>query len=550
MFTGSMRITPESQSMKSCHSDDIRQRNQEEQTMLKKSVLTPVLSGVLAVSVAGSGFAYYNTYVKDGKGSDKNASDGEKTVKSMLTVDEAAKVLETRIDKAQEVAKGNLDNGAKAVITYSAPQSGSIGELGLKDVTIGVEAKQKDKMSGMDYTFGYDGKNVLTMNMVYDNDSQTAYVKIPELSDAYLVGTAEDMESMSQNMSGMGGITSMQPDTSAFDDYDFDALIDDLTGYLDTIKENAPEAKDGGKYTVEKDGVKIDLDTKTYHITASDAKKVADAVAAKGKQDATLKDFCEKAGMSTEEYDEMWNIGDIDESDTETVDVDVYYIDDNPVGFDLKSSEGDVIKMVNAADDTHLIVDYDISADSDTFKMNGLVTYDNDTLDGSITASTAASGSSTGDFTIKFDNVTVSDDTSKGTMSFNGTVDGEAMNFSITFDCTGNNGTVTMTGSAGGEDFGTITIKSEETNASDITIPSGTSYKLNDENDLQKYLEGCDTESFLNSLKDALGEEMYNNLGLGSMSGMNGMNGASAGATYDDYDFGDFSDIDDLEIDA
>ena len=248
---------------------DIRQKNQEEQTMLKKSVLTPVLSGVLAVSVAGSGFAYYNTYVKDGKGSDKNASDGEKTVKSMLTVDEAAKVLETRIDKAQEVAKGNLDNGAKAVITYSAPQSGSIGELGLKDVTIGVEAKQKDKMSGMDYTFGYDGKNVLTMNMVYDNDSQTAYVKIPELSDAYLVGTAEDMESMSQNMSGMGGITSMQPDTSAFDDYDFDALIDDLTGYLDTIKENAPEAKDGGKYTVEKDGVKIDLDTKTYHITAS-----------------------------------------------------------------------------------------------------------------------------------------------------------------------------------------------------------------------------------------------------------------------------------------
>ena len=518
--------------------------------MLKKSVLTPVLSGVLAVSVAGSGFAYYNTYVKDGKGSDKNASDGEKTVKSMLTVDEAAKVLETRIDKAQEVAKGNLDNGAKAVITYSAPQSGSIGELGLKDVTIGVEAKQKDKMSGMDYTFGYDGKNVLTMNMVYDNDSQTAYVKIPELSDAYLVGTAEDMEAMSQNMSGMGGITSMQPDTSAFDDYDFDALIDDLTGYLDTIKENAPEAKDGGKYTVEKDGVKIDLDTKTYHITASDAKKVADAVAAKGKQDATLKDFCEKAGMSTEEYDEMWNIGDIDESDTETVDVDVYYIDDNPVGFDLKSSEGDVIKMVNAADDTHLIVDYDISADSDTFKMNGLVTYDNDTLDGSITASTAASGSSTGDFTIKFDNITVSDDTSKGTMSFNGTVGGEAMNFSITFDCTGNNGTVTMTGSAGGEDFGTITIKSEETNASDITIPSGTSYKLNDENDLQKYLEGCDTESFLNSLKDALGEEMYNNLGLGSMSGMNGMNGASAGATYDDYDFGDFSDIDDLEIDA
>ena len=518
--------------------------------MLKKSVLTPVLSGVLAVSVAGSGFAYYNTYVKDGKGSDKNASDGEKTVKSMLTVDEAAKVLETRIDKAQEVAKGNLDNGAKAVITYSAPQSGSIGELGLKDVTIGVEAKQKDKMSGMDYTFGYDGKNVLTMNMVYDNDSQTAYVKIPELSDAYLVGTAEDMEAMSQNMSGMGDITSMQPDTSAFDDYDFDALIDDLTGYLDTIKENAPEAKDGGKYTVEKDGVKIDLDTKTYHITASDAKKVADAVAAKGKQDATLKDFCEKAGMSTEEYDEMWNIGDIDESDTETVDVDVYYIDDNPVGFDLKSSEGDVIKMVNAADDTHLIVDYDISADSDTFKMNGLVTYDNDTLDGSITASTAASGSSTGDFTIKFDNITVSDDTSKGTMSFNGTVDGEAMNFSITFDCTGNNGTVTMTGSAGGEDFGTITIKSEETNASDITIPSGTSYKLNDENDLQKYLEGCDTESFLNSLKDALGEDMYNNLGLGSMSGMNGMNGASAGATYDDYDFGDFSDIDDLEIDA
>ena len=58
--------------------------------MMKKSFLTPVLSGVLALTVVGSGAAYYFEFVKDsGDGKAKTADESSQS--GAVTIDEAAK---------------------------------------------------------------------------------------------------------------------------------------------------------------------------------------------------------------------------------------------------------------------------------------------------------------------------------------------------------------------------------------------------------------------------------------------------------------------------
>ena len=50
-----------------------------------------------------------------------------------------------------------------------------------------------------------------------------------------------------------------------------------------------------------------------------------------------------------------------------------------------------------------------------------------------------------------------------------------------------------------------LTLNGEETDASDITLPSGTIYNFN-EDDLNAYASSCDLEGFLARLEDIFGD--------------------------------------------
>ncbi len=542
--------------------------------MAKGSILTPVLAGVLGVSVIGSGVAYYNVYVKD-SAKDENAKNGKKKDTSIaLSVDEAAENIEAQIGKAQKIAKGEFDEGYKGTVTYTPPSGGQIGELGLKGITVGAEAKQKDKMSGMDYSVAYDSTNLLTVNVVYDNESETAYVKIPELSDAYLYGTTEEIESwVNDNMGnpmdslktanpirGGGGddfndviiedsaytetdplvVPTMSaatpaPDLSALEDVDFSALFDDLATYVDTVKENAPEAKDADDYTVTNGSESITLTTKRYTITNEDAKKVVNAVAEKGKSDTTINDFFSKMGMSSEDIDGFWNslTEEFNSESDETVTLDVYYNGDEIQGLKATPSDdsGESIYYVMASDKEKLIFDCKVNVDgSDDMTGSGLVTMKDDVMDGSLSVK-----SDEMEFTLTFNQLTATDDTLKGKMSIDGKAEEQTFNVNYEFDCSGNDSSITVSGSVAGEDIGTINVSTQQTDASDISVPTGTGYKLSDEQQLQSYAESCDIEGWMNTVKGALGDELYGQL-FGSMAGMSG------GSTdFDDYNFDDYN---------
>lgn len=553
--------------------------------MAKASILTPVLAGVLGVSVIGSGVAYYNVYVKN---ADKDAKDGKKKDTAIaLSVDEAAENIEAQIGKAQKIAKGEFDEGYKGTLTYTPPTGGELGQMGLKTVTIGAEAKQKDKMSGMDYTMAYDSTNLLTVNIVYDNGSETAYVKIPELSDAYLYGTTKEIESWANDNMGnplnslmtpkYGGGTDYSdftiedsaytsagtlsaigtaasdstPDLSALQDIDFAALFDDLATYVDTVKENAPAAEDADDYTVTSGSESVTLTTKRYTVTQSDAKKVVDAIAEKGKADATLTDLFTKMGMSSEDIDGFWGsltdeVSGTSETD-ETVIIDVYYNGDEVQGFKAAPTENDEneqIYYVAASDKDKLIFECNIDADGEKIEGSGLVTMKDDALDGSLSMK-----SDEFDFTITFDKLTASEDTVKGKMSIDGGTDDQKVNINYDFDCEGNDSDITITGSVGGEDIGTVNITSTQTDASDISVPTGTGYNLANEQELQSFIESCDVEGWMNTVKGAVGDEIYNQI-FGSMGSALGGGSSYSTDDYstDDFDTDDYS-IDDFDID-
>lgn len=307
--------------------------------------------------------------------------------------------------------------------------------------------------------------------------------------------------------------------------------------YGDTVKDNMPEAADGDNYTVTKDDVSIELTTKSYTITTEDAKKVAAAVVEKGKNDGTLKDFMGQVGVSDSDYDSMWDELNLDDADEESITLDLYYKGDDIAGFKATNSDGEALHMIVASDETHVIVDCDMSSvDDSTFLMSGLVTYTDDTLNGSINTNFDSDGSKM-DMTISYNDLKITDDSAKGTITASASQDGESMmDMTVAIDISGNTGSISYGGNVEGQDIGTLTVKVEETNASDITVPTGTMYNFTNEEDLQKYSETCDIEGWQSKLKDALGDELYSSLF-----------GSSYSSSYDydmDTDSYDFSQYD------
>lgn len=571
--------------------------------MAKNSVLVPVLAGILGVAVVGSGIGYYVVSNNDSAEVSDKEKDGEKKDKksgnsAVLSVDEVAKNIESQIDRAQKITNGELETGYKGEISYTAPTSGDVASMGIKSVTVGVEAKQKDKMSGMDYTVAYDSKNVLTLDMVVDNESETAYVKIPELSDAYLYGTADEIETfmnesllgsssslysanpdMSSSFSGdlddydldaedafeasaytdagamsvtSAAATNTAPDLDALGSIDYGALFEDLASYADTVKENAPAAADAEDYTVTSGEESITLTTKRYTVTADDAKKIADAVIAKAKADETLKEFFTSAGATEADYNSMFDSFSTEEiTGDDVLTVDVYYNGEEVQGinmYDAAEQEQNKIYMVMASDNEKMIVDGSFTEDgTEEMDASGLITIKDKVMNGSVSFSAPNENMS---YTITYNGLTATDDAVNGSISVAGSAEGSDFDMTMTLDCKGEDSDITITGSTAGSDIGTVNMKIQQTDASDISIPTGTGYKFTDEAELQKYTEGCDIEGWMATLKDALGEELYNSLFGASGTGTDmssGMTGYDDDYGYDEDDWSDWQDIDDLE---
>lgn len=514
--------------------------------MVKKNVLTPVLAGVLGVSIVGSGVGYFVLSKDAGKASDKTKSESAVTVSPKISV--MAENISNTIGRAQEIADGSADYAYEGKVTYSFGTfvTNNVGTE-VKDIGIAMSSKQKNGNEGADITVSYDGKDMFSVNEVYSRDNtEEAYVKIPELSDAYLKVSKADMESYMKEQTGID----MNEYTAAAQDIDFDvdAFEADIKEYEQVVKDNFPEMKEDGKKTGDIDGISYEYTSKSYEVTAADAQKIATAVLEKAKTDENFKklydDSVEKA-MQSSAYayggesdiptyesmiDDMLNSvkEDLSEEDTSKVTLETYENGDGDfMGFNLKpqDDEGELRYVAVTSDSAEGIDLFFDAGDGTAMTAYGALKSENDTVNGSYTVTSTDDGKETMKVVYTVTDLKNVGDNFAGTIRVDAKSDDEYDAFSgwmeIVSASTEDNVDVSFDFGYNGESAFTMKVTGNKTEATDVEMPSADAavYNALDEEEMNKYLESCDTEGFTNKIKDAMGEEMYNMMFGGTMYG-------------------------------
>ena len=122
--------------------------------MVKSKILTPVLAGVLGVTVVGSGVGYYFT---------RNDSSNE--IKNGSKLSQVANNFNSTINNAEKALTGEIDfaYNADATVTFGEGFT-SISGMELKPIQVVTNTKQKGGNTGADFNLKYDGKNLASFN--------------------------------------------------------------------------------------------------------------------------------------------------------------------------------------------------------------------------------------------------------------------------------------------------------------------------------------------------------------------------------------------------
>lgn len=483
---------------------------------MKKSLMSALLAGVMALSVVTTGC---------GK-NDEEKNKSEKSVK------EITHSISDTIEQAEKAIKGELEFAydANLNVTFGSVMKDLVG-VELKPIDVSTSAKQKGKKTSADIAVNYDSKSLVSLNSVFDHTTETMYFKVPELSDAYLTGTVNDFAELAKRgeklvpsedeKSTSADIDLNKDMLNVLKGIDFEKLGDDLDTYVDLIKEKAPEAKKGDNISGEIDGHKYDYTTKSYEINGNDVKTIADAVVDKAKKDSLIKDIAIAMGCSEDEYNSSLDsalksfIEDITgDAAEESVVINVYYNKDGEYrGWSSKDEDVD-FNIVLIDNDDVFAMDYIIKFDGTEVTLKGSAAKTDDKINGEFkfNANMQEEGNFNGKFVVT--DLEAKEGIFKGTISseFNLNVSGVIITPKIVIKSNSTNDKLDLSCSLGmGDvDYVTLAMTCEKTDASDITLPTGTMYNMTNEDDMKKYMSSCDVNKLTENIKNALGEELYN----------------------------------------
>ena len=544
--------------------------------MVKNKVLTPVLAGVLGLSIVGSGLGYYFV--------NKDSNDG-KTEGGKAKLTQVADNINNTLGTAEKAIKGELD------FAYNATATVSFGEgfteqagVSLQPISVTTVTKQKGSNTAADVSLTYGGNNLVSANAVYSRDNKSAYVQIPELSDAYLMVNVDSLkDKVGSELSSQGiDLDSLFDSAEGADvDFDTDALEKDLEEYKKVMEDfSFPKPVDGEKKTGDIDGNEYSYTTKEYTISGNDVKAALKAVLDKAKDDATLKDMFSKAGVADKlgmSYDDIISqyadsMDSLFESDNldETATFNAYYSGDDLAGFSLEK-DGEGATLYTILKDDVVAVDFSLDMGSEgsasfkgsantvdgvtngkfTMKMETAADSDIDadmtSADGGLSLEPTMAVSPSINFDTMEAEVTLKDlkeegDAFSGTIRFdvNGTSDSQAVSgwVELASASTADKLDLSVEFGMNGKQFVTMAVTGNKTEASDITVPSGDKiYDMTNDDQMNTYLAGCDSDGFVANVKKVLGDEVYNMLvnAEGDLE-----------SDYDDY--GDYDDYDDYDI--
>ncbi|MCR5021262.1 hypothetical protein [Ruminococcus sp.] len=530
--------------------------------MVKKNVLTPVLAGVLGVAVVGSGVGYFVL----NKNADKASSEKSKNQSSVVVSPKLSVMAENitnTLDKATEIAKGDVDYAYSGSFNISfGPAITKNMPTAPKDFGMNVSSKQKGGNEGGDIELTYGGQKLVTVNQVYSREnSEEMYVRVPELSEAYIKVNRSEAESYLKDSVGIDFDQYAQ--TAQNFDFDTEAFEADIKEYEQLVKDNFPEAKENGTKSGDIDGVSYEYTSKSYELTAADGQKVVTAVLEKAKTDENFKKLYEQGveaanqqnsamyekygedAPSTPSYEEAIDKmleevkGEI--KGEETVMLETYENSDGQfAGFNLKpSDEKGELKFISVSNENAegLDINFD-SGDGTAVTAYGALKSENDVVNGSYTVTSTDDGEENMKVVYTMTDMKNVGENFAGTIRFDVSVNEDGTSDSIWMevksDSTADDLDVTFDIGLNGENAFTMKMTGEKTEASDVDVPGSDVQVFNalDEEQMNKYLETCDTEGFMNKLKENLGDEMYN-----SLFGSSSSSSYSSGSSSDDDDF-------------
>ncbi len=532
--------------------------------MEKKSILTPVLCVILSVVLLGSGaIALFKggVFSNDKDKLAKNNNNDQISIE-FEGINNALTYVSNNFSKLEKIAKGEIDTGVSAAIGVELTEAAGAGDIGRFDFT--VDAKSKGGNQAADYAIKYDGQAIATMNTVFSDD--TVYVRIPELNDAYIKGSLNFDELMSSELYDED-VTAAARLAEKTQEIVTDELIEDVFDLLvESVENNIPEGKNAENLTGDIEGIEYDYTQKTYTITYDNFKGAALEFLNGIKTNKDLEEvynlYINELGAAAEmtqedadnpSYREMVEtlIEEIEASEDDsddTIDVNIAYNSDNdPCGINIDIyGEAIAIAVVNEKDKCGF--EFEIYEDNEkACEFAAALTGSDGAYEGKFIFGVFDSGIyKTASMDLSTDIEVVDEETGafKGNITVSLDADGEKVFFSIDSDSTADKTVFSFSVGADDEVYVTADLSIVETNASDITLPTGTVYDFENEADLESYQNSCDFEGFEQNAKSILGEDLYYEI-----TGSDGYDEFN----YDDYDnygnYNDYYDLDNYEYD-
>ena len=493
-----------------------------------KRIFSAVLAGLVALSVTACG----SVDDSEEKKKDLKTNDNERTVEE--TVDMLENKLQETADVFSKALSGELDFAytGSAEIEFGSYVTNKLGK-DLKPVTINAAAKQRGGKTQTDISLAYDQGTLISLNAVADNEAQVAYFKIPELSDAYVAISADELKAMFEEKGAqleniirtnvaLGDAENFDLDSlkDTLSDIDISALFDDFKSYCDAAAEKVPEGRENGTVTGEINGYSYSYDVETIDFTGQVLYDIIDTVIEKAKNDDLLKDTFAKFGVTADQYNAAVDefAANIKEQDLSgaAFTIDLYKSGDQYLGFSFTDAEGkNAAKLAVISQDDVIAFDFGVTSDGKSISAaKGSFTTTDDILNGSIDISAEDSMTAS----VVFTNIKEEGDLFSGTVSINIAADGSNIAAELVSASTDSKADFTITSALNGENIFKLTILGEKTDASDITMPTGTIYQCND-NDLKAYAESCDIQGFISRFTGLLDDIGLGNI-LNSLGGI------------------------------
>ena len=553
--------------------------------MIKNKVLTPVLSGVLAVSVVGSGVGYYFV----------NKGEPEKTMDTMkVSMTQVEQTVNTTVDDVQKAVNGKLDFAYDADLKITVGNSEAMKNSGVQvqPIEVSTKVRQKGQNSSAEIAAKYNGSTLATLETVYARDSKTGYVRIPELSSAYIKATEADIQKLvddaqkkytskyqlkldtnqrqtktNQNRIAdikpkekfdVNKIKEMLPDLSALDSK---KVEEKLNKWVEIVKGKITEKADNGTVSGDIEGNSYNYKVKTYSISGKQAQEailaVLDDIAADKDIKKVFDDFYAKQSEANKKASGIKSFAELiakmkselkmDASQQNKVaSLDVYYDGNEPAGaafsFDGKTYAKAVIinkSDVNAID--AFITDNNGNAN---FTVKGSSKLADGKVSGKYTLDCKGKNSNNTNVSLTLDKVVVKDKTFSGTVTLDfkassATGSNKSGSFKISGTADEDKKDLKINISANGINVLTVDFKMNKTKATDVSIPTTNVFTVDQ---LDAYRATCDIEGFKQNLSSALGINLSGlgtGLGNGAITkksttfGNNGTNNVNGGLSLD-----------------